>query len=127
MFERYNINNLFIASVSVSYPENKLGVDKIGGILEIATAGYGYVTILRKDKDKYIDLQDGSTMMDTIDPNKLSHTIDYMEPLSKYYNKDGKKKDTLSKKEAIGLSLKYYKEFHKDEEAQKVRVYNNRG
>ena len=62
MFERYNINDLFIASVSVSYPENKLGVDKIGGILEIATAGYGYVTILRKDKDKYIDLQDGSTL-----------------------------------------------------------------
>ena len=79
-----------------------------------------------KDKDKYIYLQSGSTMMDTRDPNKLSHTIDYMEPLSKYYNKDGKKKDTISKKEAIGLSLEYYNEFHKDEEeAQKVKVYKH--
>ena len=127
MFEKYNINDLFIASVSVSYPEKNIGIITIGGLLTDAEIEYDYVTILRKEKDKYVDLQNGSTMMDTIDPNKLSHTIDYMEPLSKYYNKDGKKKDTLSKKEAIGLSFKYYKEFHKDEEAQKVRVYNNRG
>ena len=108
MFEKYNINDLFIASVSVSYPEKNIGIITIGGLLTDAEIEYDYVTILRKEKDKYVDLQNGSTMMDTIDPNKLSHTIDYMEPLSKYYNKDGKKKDTLSKKEAIGLSLKYY-------------------
>ena len=124
MFERNNINDLFLASVSVWYPENKLPTDNIGGILQISQTKYGYVTILKKKKDKYIDLQNGVTMMETRNPNKLSHTIDYMEPLSKYYTQDGTKKITLSNKEAIELSLEYFEEFDKNEkEAGKAKVY----
>ena len=60
----------------------------------------------------------------TRDPNKTSYTIDYMEPLSKYYTSDGKRKKFFSNRQAITMAETYYDEFDKDEEeAQKVRVY----
>ena len=125
MFERNNIDDLFLASITVLYPDDDKVTDNVGGLLKLSRAGYGYSTILKKEGEKYIDLNDTKVEITTTrNPNETNYTIDYMEPLSKYYNKDGKKKDTLSKKEAIGLLLEYYNEFHKDEEeAQKVKVY----
>ena len=47
-----------------------------------------------------------------------------MEPLSKYYTSDGKRKKVFSNRQAIKMAKTYYNYFHKDEEeAQKVRVY----
>ena len=126
MFERNNIDDLFLASISVWKPENKIELDNIADffIVSICSATE-YSTILKKEGEKYIDLNDTKVEITTTrNPNETNYTIDYMEPLSRYYTGDGKKKDTLSKKEAIGLSLEYYNEFHKDEEeAQKVKVY----
>lgn len=47
-----------------------------------------------------------------------------MEPLSKYYDGDGKRKQIFSNRQAIKIAETYYDEFDKDEkETQKVRVY----
>jgi len=119
MFERYNINDLFLASIDVMYPDNDMWDVNIGGILTGGTAGYGYLTILRKDGDKYIDLQNMSRKITTTrDPRTTSYTIDYIEPLSKYYTQEGKKKETFSRRKAIIEAAKYYNEIHQEHLSQ---------
>lgn len=119
MFERYNINDLFLASINVMHPDNNMWDINAGGILMMGIAGYGYLTILRKDGDKYIDLQDMSRKISTTrDSRTTSYTIDYIEPLSKYYTQEGKKKDTFSKRKAIMEAKKYYNAMHQEHLAQ---------
>lgn len=125
MFERNNIDDLFLASISVSYPDNDIVTDNVGGLLKLSRAGYGYSTILKKEGEKYIDLNDTKVEITTTrNPNETSYTIDYMEPLSRYYTSDGKRKKFFSNRQARKIAETYYDEFDKDEEeAQKVRVY----
>ena len=125
MFERNNIDDLFLASITVLYPDNDIVTDNVGGLLKLSRAGYGYSTILKKEGEKYIDLNDTKKEITTTrNPNKTSYTIDYMEPLSKYYDGDGKRKQIFSNRQAIKMAETYYDEFDKDEkETQKVRVY----
>ena len=125
MFERNNIDDLFLASITVLYPDNDIVTDNVGGLLKLSRAGYGYSTILKKEGEKYIDLNDTKREITTTrDPLKTSYTIDYMEPLSKYYDGDEKRKQIFSNRQAIKIAETYYDEFDKDEkEAQKVRVY----
>ena len=91
----------------------------------MSRAGYGYSTILKKEGEKYIDLNDTKVEITTTrNPNETNYTIDYMEPLSRYYTGDGKRKKFFSNRQAIKIAETYYDEFDKDEEeAQKVRVY----
>lgn len=115
MFERYNINDLFLASIDVTYPENDMGDTDIGGILKTGISGYGYLTILGKFGDRYFDLQHMSRRItDTRDPNTVSYTINYMQPLSKYYTQEGKKKDTFSRRKAIREAEKHYNTVHRE-------------
>ena len=125
MFERNNINDLFLASITVLYPDNDIVTDNVGGFLKISRAGYGYSTILKKEGEQYIDLNNPKKEITTTrDPFKTSYTIDYMEPLSKYYNEDGKRNQTFSNRKARKIAETYYDEFDKDEkEAQKAKVY----
>ena len=125
MFERNNIDDLFLASISVLYPDDDIVTDNVGNFFSLSMAGYGYLTILKKDGEKYIDLNDPKKEITTTrNPNETSYTIDYMEPLSKYYTSDGKRKKVFSNRQAIKMAKTYYNYFHKDEEeAQKVRVY----
>lgn len=125
MFERNNIDDLFLATISVSYPDNDIVTDNVGGLLKLSRAGYGYSTIKKKEGEKYIDLNDTKVEITTTrNPNETSYTIDYMEPLSKYYTSDGKRKKLFSNRQAIKIAETYYDEFDKDEEeSQKVRVY----
>ena len=125
MFERNNIDDLFLASISVLYPDDDKITDNVGGLLKLSRAGYGYSTILKKEGEKYIDLNDTKKEITTTrNPNKTSYTIDYMEPLNRYYTSDGKRKKFFSNRQAIKIAETYYDEFDKDEkEAQKVRVY----
>ena len=125
MFERNNIDDLFLASITVLYPDNDRVTDNVGGLLKLSRAGYGYSTILKKEGEKYIDLNDTKVEITTTrNPNETNYTIDYMEPLSRYYTGDGKRKKFFSNRQAIKIAETYYDEFHKDEEeAQKVKVY----
>lgn len=126
MFERNNIDDLFLASISVLYPDDDKITDNFGGILKVSVAGYGYTTILKREEEKYIDLNNPKVEITTTrDPFKTSYTIDYMEPLSKYYNEDGKRKQIFSNRQARKMAETYYDEFNKniDKEAQKVKVY----
>lgn len=45
MFERNNIDDLFLATISVSYPDNDIVTDNVGGLLKLSRAGYVYSTI----------------------------------------------------------------------------------
>ena len=108
MFERYDVNDLFLASISVMYPDYSMYDTNIGGILMCGTAGYSYFTILKKSEENYIDLNNPSIKITTNrNPHITSCTIDYIEPLNKYYTQDGKKKNTLSKTKTLNLSKKY--------------------
>lgn len=111
MFGKYNINDLFIASIDVTYPITDWEINA-GGLL-IADAGYGYLTIVRKNGNKFIDLQNPSRKLTkTSNPRIIGYKIDYMEPLSKYYTQEGKKKATFSKRQALNTAKQHYDEFH---------------
>lgn len=123
MFQKYNINDLFIASISVIYPETDMWETNIGGIFKEKTTGYGYLTILRKVGDKYIDLN--NTLCEfsvTRDPKKTSYIINYTEPLSKYYKQNGGKKENISKREAIKEASKHYNTVHEEHFAKTLKI-----
>ena len=125
MFEKNDINDLFLASISVLYPDDDKVTDNVGNFFSLSMAGYGYLTIKKKEGEKYIDLNDTKVEITTTrNPNETSYTIDYMEPLSRYYTGDGKRKKVFNNRQAIKIAETYYDEFDKDEkETQKVRVY----
>ncbi len=119
MFKKYDIHDLFLASINVTYPDNEMWDTNFGGILRMGIAGYGYMTILRQEGDTYIDLENASRKITTArDPKTVSHTIDYIVPLSKYYTQEGKKKKIFSRKEALVEAQKYYHAVHLEYLAQ---------
>ena len=125
MFERNDINDLFLASITVSHPDNDRVTDIAGNFCSLSIEIFEYSTILKKHGDKFIDLYNPKAEITmTKDPNKTSYIIDYMEPLSKYYTSDGKRKKVFSNRQAIIMSKTCYDEFFKDKEnAQKAKVY----
>lgn len=110
MFERYNINDLFIASIDVTYPDSYDSF--IGGYLLIShnyDAGYGYITILVKTENGYIDLNNPKRKItDTISPYNTSYTISYVEPLNRYYTQDGTKKARFNRRKEIKFAKEHY-------------------
>lgn len=117
MFEKYDINDLFLASIEVMYAESNKWDIITGGFFRhrIKQTGYRYSTILLKDGEKFIDLQDNSIKIDTTrNPKVTSYVIEYMEPLSKYYTQKGKKKNTLSKRKALKKGKQYYEAMHQE-------------
>lgn len=122
MFERYNVDDLFLASINVIYPDDDIWEDNVGGMIMMSPAGYGYLTILKKEEDKYIDLNDMSRKITTTrDPKTISFIIDYIEPLSKYYNQDGTKKEIFSRRNALKEANKYYDVMHQEHLEQKQK------
>lgn len=116
MFQKYNIKNLFLAEISVMYPDTDIAEVSLGGIFEERTTGYGYVTILAKVKGRYIDLQNMSkTISTTRNPKIESNVIRYIEPLSNYYTQEGKK---LFKNEAINIAKNNYNKMLKNKREQ---------
>ena len=45
MFERNNIDDLFLAIITVLYPDNDIVTDNVGVFFKISRARYGYSTI----------------------------------------------------------------------------------
>ncbi len=89
MFEKYSIDDLYLASVSICYP-------KIEGT---NFKHYSYTTILRRENEKYTDLRHPLRKIELErNPKKKSFIINYMEPLNKFYNQDGER---VTKKEAM--------------------------
>lgn len=95
MFERFNINDLYLAHVVVSSPEGM--------------GGYGYLTILKKSGENYIDLQNMDRIVtETRNSNEISYVIYRKEPLSNHYTQSGNKKVSFTRKTAINVGSKYY-------------------
>ena len=126
-FEKYKLKDLFLANIDVSYPIPNTGGIGVGGF-QTGCAGYGYWTILAKQDDKFIDLNNMSINITTVrDSATTSYTIDYIEPLSKYYNPDEARKTFFSKQEALKEADKHYNTIHQEwyqkvEENQEEKV-----
>ena len=103
MFKKYNINDLFLASVSIVYPFHEY--NSKNGFVKIGHGNFEYNTILLKKDNKYIDLQDKFIPI-------ISYKVNFIEPLSNYYMQDGNK-ISVSKRNAINIGKQYYNEFNK--------------
>lgn len=101
MFGRYNINDLFLAVIKITYPNTNYNQET--GLLRSEIVKYEYFTILLKKGCSYIDLQNKKTFSIPM----ASYDITFIEPLSNYYL--DKEKRTLSKKEVIGAVKTYSK------------------
>ena len=116
MFKKYNINDLFIASLDVTYPDSYDSF--IGGYLLIShsyDAGYGYITILAKTENGYIDLSNPKRKItNTKVLGETSYTISYIEPLSRYYTQDGTKKAIFNRRKAIKIAKEHYNDIHQN-------------
>lgn len=115
MFERYNVNDLYLASINVMYSETiTIAEAGFGGMsFSSGIGGYGYITVVRKDGDKYIDLQNPNRkLVNERDLTETSYIIEYIEPLNKYYTQDGKNKEKLGKRKSLKLAKNYYEEYH---------------
>ena len=85
----------------------------MGQFIIISTSGYGYLTILKKEGENFIDLQNPKVKLydKRITNKEKCAFIKSMEPLSNYYTQDGKRKKTFYKKRAIKEAEKYYENF----------------
>ena len=125
MFERYDVEDLYLASITVKYPECMICDGEIvdafpeincGGMLLSAPVGYGYCTIVYKDKEtgKLLDLSNKKAVLNQHNFFEDSYYVENMEPLSKYYNQDGTKK--LGKRKALKIGDKHYDDFRRKSE-----------
>ena len=113
MFEKYDINDLFLPSIDVEYSPYGNSFDtNVGGILLSGVSGYGYITILKKEDKHYIDLQNKFLEVPSVDSNGKKYTINYMEPLSKYYSQQNSNQSVLSRRKSISIAKKYINDFH---------------
>lgn len=100
MFTRYNINDLFLAYVVETIPNNNS---------VISYHSIGYLTILKKNGENYIDLQNKDRVVTTRrNPNEKCFVIYEIEPLSKHYTQEGKKINKFTRKKALNAGNKHY-------------------
>lgn len=110
MFERYNIKELFIGEVEVSYSEI-IPDTEIGGILKMGNIGCSYITVLRQiNENVFVDLQNMKTIGTTVETKRAGYSIGEIRPLSSYYLQDGTKKEIFSKRQALKERKLYYEE-----------------
>lgn len=122
MFEKYDVNDLFLAIIRVNKPGNDVFNINAGGVFFEKEIGYAYKTILRSEGNNFYDLQNKnrSVSMEQ-DPDFADFSILYLEQLSKYRTQDGKKKNTLSPKEAIKEASEHYNRFSNSYEQNRKR------
>lgn len=114
MFKRFDINDLYLAHVLIIYPESTETSRLFSG-----TTSLGYLTILKKSGENYIDLQDMSRIVSTTrDPKKTSYVIYNKEPLSKHYTQEGKKKIAFTRKNAVNIGKEHYSALLNNKEKQ---------
>lgn len=124
MFDRYKLEDLFLASIDVRYPVSNIWDINIGGIFMMSCAGYGYLTVLARQNGKFIDLNDQTRNITARrDPMVTSYIIDYIEPLSKYYTPTGKTRTVFSKRQALKEAEKHYNRVHQEHSAVEEQGY----
>ena len=113
MFDKFNVNELYIGIVEFRYPQSVAGefsaFDWAYKDFDMTDDTYPYCTILRKlSEDSCVDLQNMQLIGTVRTPQKPCYIIHYIEPLSNYYNQDGTKKDILSRKQALKEANKHF-------------------
>ena len=114
MLEKYDLKDLYLGTIDVMFSEDHGLSDNVGGMFISGTIGYGYITVLKKEEDKYIDLQFRKREITTQrDPNKTSYILGSVEPLSAYYKQDGTKRFT--RRQALNTGNDYFCNIHQKE------------
>lgn len=125
-FERFNVDDLYFASISTSSYNGSLSSNQ--GMSYIGSNDYGYLTIVLKKGNEYIDLNNPSyKVVDKEQRRNGNYIIIYKEPFSKYYIKCQNQNRTISKRKVVLEAHNYYQEFNNDyvdyklQEDQKIR------
>lgn len=127
MFEKYNVENLYLAVITVFHsiwyvPDNDVYdiPDGKGGMkMEWSAIKNRYVTVLWFDGENYIDLKYLSKVETTRNYEDESYVIDFKDSFTYYYNEE-KKKNMLSRREALSKARFYFDEFLEKREASKL-------
>lgn len=113
MFEKYDISELYLASIHVieaNIPNWKMD---ISDVLVPQPVEYTYPTIVRVIGDHQMDLANPERPIRKSRNSRItSYILEYTEPLSDYYTQDGKRKQTFSRRSALKEGEKHYNEFH---------------
>lgn len=122
---KYDIKDLFLASIDATYMNDGLWETNIGGILTEREVGYGYVTLLlRNEDDTFTDLNNVQRTIDAINPSATSYTINYKEPFSKYYKGNrthfSRRRALLEAKKCYNIMIKEHFEQIKAQEEQET-------
>lgn len=117
MFEKYDIEELHLASIDVIYPDYMEITINVGGALFKKQGGYKYITVVRivkhDDHTTYIDLANPEKSITKFrNKSAISYILEDTEPLSNYYTQDGKRKQFFSREGALKEGAKHYTEFH---------------
>lgn len=111
MFEKYDIDDLYLAIIDVLHPGKWPQLFKRGELL-LGSSGYGYLTVLAKYGDKYYDLKyPDRVIIPKRDPEKISYIVNYIEPLSSYYPNESKNKEAFIKRKVIKMGEKHFNTF----------------
>ena len=104
MFEKYNIDDLYLAFIQVTFKDGYL--NKLGDKLEGKLHSYNYITILAKENQQYIHLSQKPFKNYPM----AQYSIKYLEPLSNYYSK----KTEISKKKVLLETKQYHQKFYQE-------------
>ncbi len=107
MFEKYKVEDLFLAHIWVNSPQlirNKDGsttkIDNYDG--KIHNYGYSYKTVVWKNGEKYVDLAHKSIKINEMDAFKTSYIINRLVPLSNYIKTESR----IGKRKALRIGKK---------------------
>lgn len=113
MFERYDLDTLFLADIDITFPNHSYFKTDMNGDSEERLSECSYTTIIRKIDDHYIDLAHPEIKISQFKSTRITtYTVGYKEPLSNYYTQDGKSKQTFSRRKALKEGKKHYMEFY---------------
>lgn len=109
MFGKYNVEDFFIAIITINRPVSYKVLSSNDIITKIIPTD-SYLTVLQKTADKrYIDLKHPNRLItNDIIYNTINYTIEYIEPLSSYCKKNNQSDELFSKTKILRKAHKYY-------------------
>lgn len=129
MFDRYKIDDLFLASIEVHIPTTNYPMPpEVEALMAtgrgislngcgITLVGHEYITVLTRQNGMFIDLNNPTINIAPRKMSDVSHSIKSIELFCRYYKPESdKRKVIFTKAEALEEAEKYYTVFLQDQE-----------
>lgn len=114
MFEKYDIVDLYLASIIIAEPEERVWDASIGQMVRVSSNEINYNTVIRKVGDHYVDLKYLEHVISEIRNSRdITYLIEAKESLWHYEVPYGRKKITYSRNKALKIGERYYPQFNK--------------